>query len=54
MLKVLKGEENLKKNVELLELIQEQWKMFLLILKIYGDILPTFAKSTFAKKTLKI
>lgn len=28
--------------------------MCLLCVKIYGDILPTFAKSTFAKKTLKI
>ena len=49
-LKYVKGDENLKKNRELMILIHQQWKMFLLCLKIYADMLPSFAKSTIAKK----
>ena len=37
-----------------MRLVKEQWKMFLLCLKIYGDMLPSIAKSVIAKKMLKI
>lgn len=53
-LKYLKGGDNLKKGKEIMKLINEQWKMFLLCLKIYGDMLPSIAKSVIAKKLLKI
>lgn len=53
-LKYLKGEENLNKDKELMDLVLQQWKMFLLCLKIYGDMLPTIAKSAIAKRLLKI
>ena len=36
-----------------MKLINEQWKMFLLCIKIYGDMLPSIAKSNIAKKLLK-
>lgn len=38
----------------MMQLIFQQWKMFLLCLKIFGDMLPTIAKSAIAKKLLKI
>lgn len=38
----------------MMNLVFQQWKMFLLCLKIFGDMLPTIAKSTIAKKILKI
>jgi hypothetical protein len=44
-LKHLKGEENLAKERELIDLVIRQWKMFLLCLKIYGDMLPTIGRS---------
>ena len=53
-LKYLKGAENLKKSKEIMRLVKEQWKMFLLCLKIYADMLPSIAKSVIAKKILKI
>lgn len=31
-----------------------QWKMFLLILKIYGDMLPTIGRSQLAQQLLGI
>lgn len=31
-------------------LVRQQWKMFLLCLKICADMLPSIAKSTIAKK----
>ena len=34
-------------------LIRQQWKMFLLCLKISADMLPSIAKSTIAKRVLK-
>lgn len=34
-------------------LVRQQWKMFLLCLKIYADMLPSIAKSTIAKKIFK-
>lgn len=36
-----------------MQLIKEQWKMFLLCIKIYGDMLPSIAKSVIAKKIFK-
>ena len=35
-------------------LIKDQWKTFLLCLKIYADMLPSIAKSVIAKKILNI
>ena len=52
-LKYLKGDENLKKTRELMILVRQQWKMFLLCLKISADMLPSIAKSTIAKKIFK-
>lgn len=37
-----------------MDLVLQQWKMFLLCAKILGDMLPTIAKSAIAKKLLKI
>ena len=37
-----------------MRLIKDQWKTFLLCLKIYADMLPSIAKSVIAKKILKI
>lgn len=37
-----------------MSLVFKQWRMFLLCLKIFGDMLPTIAKSAIAKKILKI
>lgn len=37
-----------------MRLVNEQWKMFLLCLKIYADMLPSIARSVIAKKILKI
>jgi len=37
-----------------MDLVFQQWKMFLLCVKILGDMLPTIAKSAIAKKILKI
>ena len=54
MLKSLKGEENLVKDREMMALVFQQWKTFLLCLKILADMLPTIAKSAIAKKILKI
>jgi hypothetical protein len=54
LLKSLHGEENLSKDRELMWLVFQQWKMFLLCLKIFGDMLPTIAKSAIAKRLLKI
>ena len=53
-LKYLKGADNLRKSKEVRKLVNEQWKMFLLCVKIYGDMLPSIAKSVIAKKLLKI
>lgn len=53
-LKSLRGEENLVKDKELMALVFQQWKTFLLCLKIFGDMLPTIAKSAIAKRLLKI
>jgi hypothetical protein len=44
----------LVKDKELMGLVFQQWKTFLLCLKIFGDMLPTIAKSAIAKKLLKI
>ncbi|CAM6005215.1 unnamed protein product [Sphagnum balticum] len=52
-LKYLKDEENLSKSKEMVGLIREQWKMFLLCLKIYGDMLPTISRSAIARKIFK-
>ncbi len=38
----------------MINLVFKQWRMFLLCLKIFGDMLPTIAKSAIAKKILKI
>lgn len=52
-LKYLKGDDNLLKSIELQDLIKNQWLMFLLCIKIFGDMLPTIAKSAIAKKIFK-
>jgi hypothetical protein len=53
-LKYLKGEESLAKERELIDLVLRQWKMFLLCVKIYGDMLPTIGRSELAKKVLGV
>jgi hypothetical protein len=37
-----------------MDLVFQQWKMFLLCAKILADMLPTIANSAIAKKLLKI
>jgi hypothetical protein len=37
-----------------MDLVGQQWGMFLLCVKILADMLPTIAKSAIAKKILKI
>ena len=37
-----------------MDLVLRQWKMFLLCLKIYGDLLPTIGRSELAKRLLGI
>lgn len=37
-----------------MRLVLKQWKIFLLCLKFYGDMLPTIGKSELARKALGI
>jgi hypothetical protein len=53
-LKEAKGHENLEKSKELRNLVFRQWKMFLLCLKFFGEMLPTMGKSELAKRVLGI
>lgn len=50
----LRGEENLSKDKEMMELVLRQWKMFLMCLKIMAEMLPTIARSALAKQLLNI
>ena len=42
------------KEKELIDIVKKQWKMFLLCVKIYGDMLPTIGKSELASKLLGV
>lgn len=53
-LKLKKNEHSLAKEKELIEIVKKQWKMFLLCVKIYGDMLPTIGKSQLASKLLGV
>ena len=49
----LRGEENLSKDKEMMDLVMRQWMMFLMCLKIMAEMLPTISRSALAKRLLK-
>ena len=53
-LKNPKAEHSLAQEKELIVIVKKQWKMFLLCVKIYGDMLPTIGRSQLASKLLGV
>lgn len=48
ILKNTKAQRSLAQEKALIDIVKKQWKMFLLCVKIYADMLPTIARSQLA------